>query len=222
MTSFAAAIAFDGTPPPTATPEPTPTPVPKPPRPATLEGLRIWADGDSTSYWVSSALYAVTLEQGGAVVRGLDYKISSGLTNRGKSAILEVPFDGWMSALPAEMAAYTPDVVFFMVGANDATYAAGNPGRYAELVGQAMDSLQADGRYVIWIGQPGITRPDLADVIPVVNAIFRDQAATRPWVTFVDASAVVPSLGDGLHLSPSDGRAIAELALAGVSNGPQP
>lgn len=213
---FALVLANDGTPePPTPTPTPRPTPTPTPtPVPRSLAGLRVWSDGDSTSYFMTLALLALAQEEGGIPVRGADYKISSGLANTGSSAVLQVPFAGWASYMPGEMATYGPDVVVFMIGANDLSFAAANPAEYARRVGAFMDLVRAPGRRLVWVGQPDLTRSDLAPLVPNLNAIYREQAASRPWVSYVDTTSVVPDAGDGVHFSPGAGRVLAELVLA--------
>ncbi len=215
-------VASDGIPDPTWTPTPTPTAAPTPTpaptttRPRSAAGLRIWSDGDSTSYFMTIGFFSQMRDLGASPVRDADYKISSGLVNRGSSAVLGVGFSDWYTYMPQEMASYAPDVVVFMVGANDAGYAASNPDSYKERVGEMMDELRAPARTVMWVGQPNITRPDLAPLIPAVNAIFREEAASRKWVTFVDASSVTSDAGDGVHLSSTAGRAIAALVIAAL------
>jgi hypothetical protein len=205
------------TPTPTNTPTPTPTPTP-PPHPASATGLRIWSDGDSTSYYMTLGFFSIMSDMGAIPVRAADYKISSGLANHGSSAVLGVSFSDWPSYMASEMATYAPDVVVFMIGANDAGYAASNPDDYRARVAALMDQLDAPGRYVMWVGQPNITRPDLAPLIPGINAIYAEEAAKRAWVTYVDASSVTSDGGDGVHLSGSAGRAIAQLVVDALLN----
>ncbi|MFN0148021.1 MAG: hypothetical protein ACKVT1_16070 [Dehalococcoidia bacterium] len=220
--AFAPAVSRDGTPeppPPTATATPAPTstptpvPTPTPARPHSLEGLRVWSDGDSTSYFVTLALFDLVGRAGGTPVRAPDYKISSGLANRGNSAVLRDDYTDWPTYIVLEMGRYAPDVVVFMIGANDAGYAAGRPDDYRARVGAFMDLVQAPGRFVVWVGEPTMTRPDLAVNIPVVNAIYAEEAALRPWMIFVDASSVTADAGDGVHLSRAAGYAVATLVL---------
>ena len=213
---FALVLANDGTaepPTPTPTPRPTPTPTPTP-IPRSLAGLRVWSDGDSTSYFMTLGFFALAADEGATPVRAPDSKISSGLANTGSSAILHVLFGGWAAYMPAEMSRYAPDVAVFMIGANDLGFAASNPAEYASRVGAMMDAMRAPGRRVLWVGQPNLTRPDLAPLVPNLNAIYREQAAARPWVTYVDTTSVTPDAGDGVHLSPSAGAVLAALVVA--------
>lgn len=219
-------LAYDGT------PEPTPTPTPTPrPRGVDPAGLRAWSDGDSTSYFMTVALFQLLGQRGGVPVRGADYKISSGLANPG--------FFNWPAYLESEMAAYDPEIVVFMVGANDAgsidSYEA-----YSARVGAVMDQLYREGRRVYWVGQPNYDpalRADLQANVQVVNEIFRAQAALRSWVTYVDTWSAtsdadgnftysapdedgVPQLiraGDGVHFTPAGGRLLARVVLRAIT-----
>ncbi len=222
---FVAGLAFDGTPEPP--PTPTPTPTPPPARLASAEGVRIWSDGDSTSYFLTVALFREWAALGGVPVRGADYKISSGL--------MRPDFFDWPAYLAAEMARYDPDVVVFMVGANDANQVR-SAEVYAERVGAVMDLLWRPGRVVVWVGQPNMGRPDLAASVPRINAIFQEQAALRPWVLYLDTWALTSTpagayaealpnaegvlevirVSDGVHFTPAGGRRLALAVIAAL------
>ena len=202
------------TPAPTLTPEPTPTPTPSPTEPPAAApqavatpggggGLTIWADGDSVSYFVTVAAFNRISAAGGTPVRGADYKISSGLTN-------PVFFD-WYSYVVSEMAAYDPEIVVFMVGAND--WGTTDYGAYGALAGQVMDAFA--GRQVAWVGLPGFT-PEYMQNTQNLNAVVAQQASQRGWVTYVDTSDLVADGPDGIHLSAGLGDLIAARALAAL------
>jgi hypothetical protein len=235
---------------PTSTPEPAPTerpsanepdpaaaapvapPVPEEPAApqsvvGALAGMRVYANGDSTSYFMSVAVLQGVVVQGGIQTQPTaEYQISSGLWNTGY-------FD-WYGYLASEMVLYDPDVVVFMVGANDA-YA--EPEGYQARVAQMMDQLS--DRRLIWVGQPnmGPNRPDLTATLPGLNAVFQQEAAKRPWVRFVDAwtltsdanGAYTPYLPDGLgnvvlaraddgvHFTPAGGQVLAQAVLEAIA-----
>jgi len=224
----------------TATPTQTPALTPPPPSAVTpplstaqqpvassahAAGVRLWSNGDSTSYFMSVALAQMMLERGAAATQPApEYKVSSGLLNPGY-------FD-WPAYIAAEMAARQPNVVVFMIGANDA-----HPGMpldlYRQRVGALMDQLQAPGRRVVWVGQPNMGRADLAAAIPAMNRIFAEEAASRPWVTYVDVWALTSDANgnyaqylpdehgvlrairanDGVHFTPEGGRRLAMAVL---------
>ncbi len=133
------------------------------------------------------------------------------------------------------MATYDPDVVVFMVGANDANQVT-STAEYAARVGRVMDLMYREGRTVVWMGQPCMGRSDLAASIPAVNRVFQEQAASRPWVLYIDTWALTswsdgtcaPSLpdetgveqmlrtSDGVHFTGAGGRRLAIGALAAL------
>lgn len=181
------ALAFDGTPEPA--PEPPPPPPPGPTLPGSPEGLRLWSHGDSTSLYMTTALYQIWRTQGGTPVAPADYKISSGLSTP--------HFFDWPAFVSAEMARYNPDVAVIMVGGNDILQM-GTRELYAGRVGRMMDLLHGESRVVVWLGQPnfGPGRDALAATVPVLNDIQREEAAKRPWVIYVDTFALT-SWSDG-------------------------
>jgi len=200
------------------------------PRPDHAAGLRVWADGDSTSYFMSVS-FLDTMRQLDAVEvqPAPEYKVSSGLSTP--------QFFDWPAYLDEQMRLYAPDVVVFMVGANDAANAV-DSATYRALVAATMDRLRAPGRYVLWVGQPtmGPQRPDLRATVPRLNAIMAEEAASRPWVIYVDAFAAtagpdgdfsaylpdehgVPQLArtdDGVHFTPAGGRLLARAVIAAL------
>ncbi|MCC7364899.1 MAG: DUF459 domain-containing protein [Dehalococcoidia bacterium] len=219
-------IAADGTPEPAPTPSPTSTPPPAPQAPP-IEGLRIWSDGDSTSFFMTVSLFQLAAGYGAVPVRAADYKISSGLVRN--------EFFDWPAYVPGEMATYDPDVVVFMVGANDANQV-GTWESYGAKVGAMMDMMHREGRRVFWVGQPNHGRAELAASVPTVNAIFQEQASIRSWVTYVDtwtatsdadgnySAYAVDDYGvtqlirasDGVHFTSAGGDYLARIVLRAV------
>lgn len=222
-------LAYDGTPEPLPTPTPTPTPTPGPARPASAEGLRLWSHGDSTSYWVTVALYELWRNEGGIPVAAADYKISSGLAN--------ATFFDWPNFASAEMARYDPDVAVVMLGGNDILQM-GNRSTYAGRVGRMMDNMYREGRLVVWLGQPnfGPGHEDMAARVHDLNAVFQEEAEKRSWVLYVDTFWLTswsdgsfaweqPNVygtyvkirhEDGIHFSSAGGRHIAVAVMAAI------
>lgn len=180
---------------------PTPPPLadPVPAVPGALAGITAWSNGDSTSYYMSAAFLAMVERAGGTAAIAPSYVVSSGLLNPN--------LHDWPANLASEMALHNPEVVVFMLGANDANGAAANPEAYRARVGAVMDQLNAPGRGVAWVGQPIMGREDLAVSVPVVNRIFEEEAASRPWVTYVDAYVLTADASGGYatHLPGPDG-----------------
>lgn len=194
-----------------------------------LAGVRIYANGDSTSYFMSVAVLQGAVAQGAVQVQPApEYQISSGLNN--------TSYFDWYGYLSAQMALYDPSVVVFMVGANDA-----HPGidlnAYRQRVGAMMDQFKS--RRLIWAGQPNMGRADLAAAIPGMNQVFREEAEKRPWVTYVDTWALTSDasgafnpymtdaagaviLGradDGVHFTSAGGAILGQAVLAAIIAG---
>jgi hypothetical protein len=146
--------------------------------PGSVQDVAVWANGDSSSYFVSVWLLTYLVERGATQTQPYaEYQISSGLSN--------LWFFDWNAYFASEMALRQPNVVMFMIGTNDAA-ANVDLNAYHGMVAQAMDNLYAPGRRVLWVGQPAMNRADLTPRIQPLNEVFRAQAALRPWVTYVD------------------------------------
>jgi hypothetical protein len=224
-------MADSPTTPPLPSPAATQPPPPPPPPPPTgsLAGVRIWSNGDSTSFFMSVAFINSAANLGAVPTQPEpEYKISSGL--------LRPEFFDWPAYLASEMALRDPQVVVFMVGANDA-YVGMPLETYRTRVAAVMDQLS--GRRLIWVSQPNMGRADLAASIPAMNEVYRSEAAARPWVTYVDAwaltsdadgaftsylpdetGALVLARGeDGVHFTSAGGRVLARAVLQVALNG---
>ena len=231
-TSTATATATaTATPTPTETPTPEPTPTPVPPTPTPVpptptqepraasppqgddggggDGLRVWADGDSVSYWVTTSFFSMMSNRGATPVRQADYKLGSGLVNSAGYSYFGLGFSDWFSYVQSEIATYDPDIMVFLIGANDLGY--GNLGEYRRRVATMMDLMQ--GRQVAWVGIPNVP----GDNVYAFNEIFASEAAQRSWVTFVDTSWVTPDGADGYHFSgPGTASAIAAAVVSAL------
>lgn len=188
------------------------------------EPLRLWVGGDSMAQIFGPAL-AERAGATGLVDPTVHYEMASGLTRP--------DYFDWPGALAGDLAAGDPEVVVFVVGTNDAqgiVLPDGTPvpdlddprwvPEYRRRVGAVMDAIRADGRAVLWIGLPPMRDPDFGARMAVLNQAYAAEAATRPWITFVDLATVVGAggayadelpdaagapvdvrLGDGIHLS---------------------
>lgn len=144
---------------------------------ASVEGKRFWSSGDSTSYYMSIALTNRLVESGAIPIQEEpEYVNASGLLSR--------DFFDWQAEIEA-LAAEDPDIVIFMIGANDAREGLDLEVYRADVAG-IMDTLHRDGRTVIWVGQPNIGDPDRAERVLAINDIFRSEAGKRGWVRYVD------------------------------------
>ena len=193
-------------------------------RPSQAEGLTFWSSGDSTSYYMSVAMTEALVERGAVPLQAEpEYENGSGLRS--------VDYFDWETYIRDNVATQGPDMVFFMIGANDATDGIDLRAYRAQVAG-IMDSL-ARVRYVVWIGQPTMADPARAAIVADLNDIFRSEASKRPWVRYVDAVSVTDGEtgqyaqfllddsgeeirareDDGLHFTPQGGALLARHVL---------
>ena len=148
--------------------------------------------GDSMSQGVGVMLEAFAAEKG-LQVESIG-KASTGLTRP--------DYFDWPARLLEATAASDPGVVVLMFGGNDGqpiTDAAGKAYQvadpewaveYGSRVAHVMDQLGAEGRKVVWIGSPNSSSSNMNKRLTVINQVLQQQAATRPWVTYLDAWAL--------------------------------
>jgi hypothetical protein len=74
----------------------------------------------------------------------------------------------------------TPDGKIFQPGDDGWT------AEYRRRVAGTMDLLKADNRLVVWVGQPIMESAKLSQRMQEENAIYKDEAAKRPWVKYFD------------------------------------
>jgi lysophospholipase L1-like esterase len=205
------------------------------------EPLRLWVGGDFMAQVFGESLLAKA-EPTGLIDPELHYESASGLTRS--------DYYDWPEALGRDLDDHDAEVVVVMLGVNDGQgimLADGTPvpavddprwaTEYRRRVGALMDQLRAPGRLVVWVGQPPMRNPDFAAAMAVVNQAYVDEAAGRPWVTYVDAAALLGGPGgtyaenlpagpggagtpvevrqpDGIHLAPAGGERLAAEVMA--------
>jgi uncharacterized protein len=205
--------------------------------PTADDPLRLWVGGDSMAQVFGPAL-AEGAGATGVVDPTVHYEMASGLTRP--------DYFNWPGALAVDLAAGDPEVVVFVVGTNDAqgiVLPDGTPvpdlddprwvPEYRRRVGAVMDAIRADGRILLWIGLPPMRDPDFGARMAVLNQAYAAEAASRPWITFVDPATLVGDAGgayadelpdaagapvdvrlsDGIHLSAAGGDRLAAHVL---------
>ena len=148
----------------------------------------------------------------------LDYRISTGLTRP--------DYFDWPAHLHDEVLPKRPELIVIMFGANDAQpmevdgapFKVRSPqwrDEYRKRVALTMDLLAGDGRVVFWVGQPRMRSAEFDERMHILNEIYRSEAASRPWVRFVDSGPVLapPTGGYAAYLPGSDGQ--PQLARSG-------
>lgn len=194
---------------------PAPTPTPTPPKqilrtPDAAAPLRVWVGGDSMSKVLGEALVRQASETG-VMTPTQDSQLSSGLTRP--------DFFDWPGHFNQLITTDAADVYVVMFGANDSQgiktpsgeiYQPGDEGwtvEYRRRVAGVMDLLKRDGRMVIWVGQPIMRSAEFSDRMAELNAIYREEAAKRYWVRFVDLWPlfVTASGGYDAYIADDDG-----------------
>jgi len=155
--------------------------------------LRLWIGGDSLAGSLGPALGEQTAATG-VVQPVYDSRVSSGLSNPA--------FFDWPRHGHDEMDRLGPEVVVFIVGANDwvaprstPTDASGQPewrAEYAQQVEEMLDTLEgpatnAQPRPVYWVGAPTLQERRKDAGAREVNAIARAVVARHPSATYIDA-----------------------------------
>ncbi|MGQ0432801.1 MAG: SGNH/GDSL hydrolase family protein [Microthrixaceae bacterium] len=176
---------------------PRPTVRPELRVPTKRNPLRVYVGGDSVVRDAGESFLRLAADDD-RLRTALHYEIATGLARPDH-------FD-WRATLIGDARALEPEIALLMFGGNDAQGIVGPDGQvhpevdsegwraeYGRRVGAVMDSMAAKDRLVLWIGQPPMRSPDFDRRMRVINAVVRAEAATRPWVTYVDTTSV---LGD--------------------------
>lgn len=165
-----------------------------PPRAVTPEArLRLWAGGDSLGEYVGNQLLAPLSNRSLTAVE-LDFHIGTGLT-RPDTYDWEARIDEIM-ARPDR-----PEALVFMVGGNDnqpmradgqnldvgsAPWLAEYRARVVDLMDSTHPADGGAGTHLWWIGLPPMRDGERDGLARAIDAIVAEEAAGRPWVTFVD------------------------------------
>jgi len=202
-------------PPSTAVPGDSKRPCREPLNP--LDPLRLWIGGDSLAGSLGPSLGKLTGDTGVVQPTFLS-KVSSGLNSP--------DFWDWPEKAGEEMFKVNPEVVAFIIGANDFDVVQKDPAKwrpqYEQVVEQLMTLLIGDNRAVYWIGAP-IFNDRRSEKLVEVNQVFKDVAARHPEVVYIDAYALF-STTDGLYtpfIEAEDGETIRARADDGVHFTPE-
>jgi len=198
--------------------------------------MRVWLGGDSLTRDYGLAFQS-KLGADPAFRVELDSRISTGLTRP--------DYFDWPAELADNVLPKKPEVMVVMFGANDAqgmelpngVFEFGSDGwkaEYRRRVGDTMNLLAGDGRLIIWVGQPYMSDQAFSDRMAMENEIYQSEAASRPWVRYLDSRPVLsppgkpgyaaylpnssgePTLarqGDGVHLSEFGSEKLADATI---------
>jgi uncharacterized protein len=161
--------------------------------PTADDPLRLWVGGDSMAQVFGPAV-ATAAGATGVVEPSVHYEMASGLTRP--------DYFDWPAALQADVAADDPEVLVVVFGVNDGqgiVLPDGTPvpdvadprwsTEYRRRVADVMDGLRADDRLVLWVLLPPMRDADYGARMALVTQAVEAEAASRPWVEPVDASA---------------------------------
>lgn len=167
--------------------------------PTVADPLRIVVAGDSTANGVGERLKVAASDDPTLSV-DVQGEVATGLTRS--------DYFNWGQRMAELVEELDPEVVLFMVGANDSqavlepdgtiVAAYGTPGwedAYRRRVAGIMDLADGEGRRLVWIGQPKVGDAKVARTVEAVNRIAREEADERPWVEFFDLASVVAGPG---------------------------
>jgi len=155
--------------------------------------LRLWVGGDSLAGSLGPSLGEQAAATG--IVQPIyDSRVSSGLSSP--------EFFDWPRHAADEMVRLNPEVVVFIVGANDwatpratPTESSGLPAwraEYAQRVEEMLDTLEGPTTYarprpVYWVGAPTLQEPRKDAGAREVNAVAQAVVARHPSATYIDA-----------------------------------
>jgi hypothetical protein len=181
---------------------------------STADPLRLWVGGDSLAGSLGPSLGTIAGATG-VVQPYFDSRVSSGLADPG--------FFDWPDHATVEMGRLNPEIVVFIIGANDWTAVSGDSWKssYTDKVDSMMKTLVGPGRTVYWIGSPTLKDEKMDAAVVEVNGVAQDVAKRHSKVHYVDAyklfsgadgtfSAELPDetgkvvtmrTGDGVHLT---------------------
>jgi hypothetical protein len=197
-----------------------------------VDPLRLWIAGDSLAGSLGPSL-GERAAATGIVQPVYDARVSSGLS--------EPDFFDWPQHAAAEIARLDPDVVVFIVGANDWKVPGEGPSwsdEYRLQVEQMLRVLEggSDTRHVYWVGSPTMQERRKDQGVQQVNVIARQVVGDHDRATFVDAyelfsdddadggyTSMLPGsdgkdvrvrAGDGIHLTAEGGDLLGDAVFA--------
>lgn len=198
----------------------------------TANPLRVYVAGDSFATWMGYD-FADYAKRDHLITSLLDFKISSGLARP--------DYFDWPARLTQEMAGNPPpEAVVWFAGANDyvdmrtdaGSLTRGTPAwlaEYRKRAAEVMDIVGRGGAQMYWVGQPIMRDASRAKIAADINAIVQAEAASRPWVHYIDTwtmftdsngnyTAYVPNAsGELVQVRQSEGIHLTRTATTWVS-----
>ena len=190
--------------------------------PTAAAPLRVVVAGDSTAKSLGDTLIAET--------SGLPELT---LTNEGKvsTGLARSDYFNWGARMQEIVTQDDPEVVVFMVGANDGQSILEGDGtivaqfdtpewteEYRRRVAGIMDLAKGGSRRLVWVGEPNVGTGNVQKAVSLGNQLAEEEAAKRPWVTYFDLAALVagPDGGFAEYITLPDGSTARCFAGDGV------
>lgn len=190
--------------------------------PTAAEPLRVAVAGDSTAKSMGDTLIAETSENAELAI-----------TNHGKvsTGLARSDYFNWGARMQEIVTQDDPEVVLFMVGANDGQSILEGDGtvvaqfgtpewteEYRRRVAGIMDLNKGGARRLIWVGEPNVGTGNVQQAVQIGNQLAEEEAAKRPWVTYFDLAGLVagPDGGFSEYITLSDGSTARCFAGDGV------
>lgn len=163
--------------------------------PTAEEPLRVLVAGDSTAKSLGESLAGTTADRPELQV-DIQGEISTGLAR--------FDYFNWGVRLAQLLEENDPEVVLFMVGANDGQSIIDGDGtivaqfddpdwadHYRRRVAGIMDLVEGGPRRLIWVGEPDVGAANVQRAVRIGNQLAEEEAARRPWVTYFDVASIV-------------------------------
>lgn len=163
--------------------------------PSAAAPLSVVVAGDSTAKSLGDALIGAAGGNPELAVSN-EGKVSSGLARS--------DYFNWGARMSEIVSTDQPEVVVFMVGANDGQSILEGDGtvvaqfdtpewteQYRRRIAGIMDLAQGDGRRMVWVGQPNVGTGNVQRSVQIGNELAEQAAAERPWVTYVDVASML-------------------------------
>lgn len=178
--------------------------------PTAADPLRVVVAGDSTAKSLGDALIAATDDLPVSIEN--EGTVSTGLARS--------DYFNWGAELSTLVSDGSPELVVFMVGANDGQSILDGDGTvvaqfgtsewetaYRERVAGIMDLAGGSGRRMIWVGEPNVGTGNVQQAVEIGNRLAEEEASSRPWVTFVDVADLLagPDGGFAEYITLADG-----------------
>ena len=184
--------------------------------------LQVMVAGDSTAKSRGDALIGATTDRPELAITN-DGRVSTGLARS--------DYFNWGARMQEIVTDEQPELVVFMVGANDGQSILEGDGSivaqfgtpewteaYRQRVAGIMDLAKGDGRRLVWVGEPNVGTGNVQQAVEIGNQLAAEEAASRPWVTYVDVAELLAGPGGGFseYLTLPDGSTVRCYAGDGV------